>query len=43
MSRVKLAFSVEHLQKLRGMFELFEPREMGRFFAARGIYCLNLV
>ena len=43
MSKVKLAFSVEHLQKLRGMFELFKPREMRRTSAAGGIYCLKLV
>ena len=43
MSRVEKVFSVEHLQTLRGVFELFEPREMLRSFAARGIYCLNLV
>ena len=35
--------SVEHLQVLRGMFGFFEPREMLRSFAARGIYCLKLV
>ena len=29
--------SVEHLQILRGMFGFFEPREMLRSFAARGI------
>ena len=28
--------SVEHVQVLRGMFGFFEPREMLRFFAARG-------
>ena len=37
MSRVEGVFSVEHLQILRRMFEFFEPREMLRFFAARGI------
>ena len=35
--------SVEHLQVLRGMFGFFEPREVLRTFAARGIYCLKLV
>ena len=35
--------SVEHVQLLRGMFGFFEPREMLRSFAARGVYCLNLV
>ena len=35
--------SVEHVQLLRGMFEFFEPREMLRSFAARGMYCLKLV
>ena len=34
---------VEHLQSLRGMFGFFEPREMLRSFAARGMYCLKLV
>ena len=33
----------EHLQVLRGMFGSFEPKEMLRSFAARGIYCLKLV
>ena len=28
--------SVEHVQLLRGMFGLFEPRKMLRSFAARG-------
>ena len=35
--------SVEHLQVLRGMFGFFEPREMLRSFAVRGMYCLKLV
>ena len=35
--------SVEHVQLLRGMFGFFEPREMLRSFAARGMYCLKLV
>ena len=35
--------SVEHVQSLRGMFGFFEPREMLRSFAARGMYCLKLV
>ena len=35
--------SVEHVQVLRGMFGFFEPREMFRSFAARGMYCLKLV
>ena len=35
--------SVEHLWVLRGMYGFFEPREMVRSFAARGIYCLKLV
>ena len=35
--------SVEHVQLLRGRFGFFEPREMLRFFAARGMYCLKLV
>ena len=35
--------AVEHVQLLRGMFGFFEPREMLRSFAARGIYCLKLV
>ena len=33
--------SVEHVQLLRGMFEIFEPREMLRSFVARGMYCLK--
>ena len=36
-------FYVEHLQVLKGMFGFFEPREMLRSFAAKGIYCLKLV
>ena len=35
--------SVEHVQLLRGVFEFFEPREMLRSFAARGMYCLKIV
>ena len=35
--------SVEHVQLLRGKFGFFEPREMLRSFAARGMYCLKLV
>ena len=35
--------SVEHVQLLRGMFGFFEPMEMLRSFAARGMYCLKLV
>ena len=35
--------SVKHVQLLRGMFGLFEPGEMLRPFAARGMYCLKLV
>ena len=35
--------SVEHVQLLRGMFGLFELREILRSFAARGKYCLKLV
>ena len=35
--------SVEHVQLLRGMFGFFEPREMLRSFAARGMYNLKLV
>ena len=35
--------SVDHVQLLRGMFGSFEPREMLRSFAARGMYCLKLV
>ena len=35
--------SLEHVQLLRGMFGFFEPREMLRSFAARGMYCLKLV
>ena len=35
--------SVEHVQVLRGMFGFFEPKEMLRSFAARGIHCLKLV
>ena len=34
---------VEHFQVLRGMFGFFEPREIVRSFAARGVYCLKLV
>ena len=37
MSQVEYIFSVERLQTLRGMFEFFEPGEMLRSFAARGI------
>ena len=35
--------SVDHLQVLRRMFGFFEPREMLRSLAARGMYCLKLV
>ena len=35
--------SVEHVQLLGGLFGFFEPREMLRSFAARGMYCLKLV
>ena len=35
--------SVEHVQLLREMFGFFEPREMLRSFAARGMYCMKLV
>ena len=35
--------SVEHVQLLKGMFRFFEPREMLRSFAVRGMYCLKLV
>ena len=35
--------SIEHVQLLRRMFRLFEPREMLRSFVARGVYCLKLV
>ena len=35
--------SVEHVQLLRGTFGFFEPREMLRSFAARGMYGLKLV
>ena len=35
--------SVEHVQVLSGMFGFCEPREMLRFFVARGMYCLKLV
>ena len=35
--------SVEHVQLMRGMFGLFELREVLRSFVARGIYCLKLV
>ena len=35
--------SVEHVQSLRGMFGFFEPREMPRSSAARGVYCLKIV
>ena len=35
--------SVEHMQLLRGMFGLFEPRKILRSFVARGMYCLKLV
>ena len=35
--------SVEHVQLLREMFGLFEPREMLRSFVARGMCCLKLV
>ena len=35
--------SVEHVQSLRGMFGFFGPMEMPRSFAARGMYCFNLV
>ena len=34
---------MEHVQLLRGMFGFFEPREMLRSFAARGMYCLKFV
>ena len=27
----------------RGMFGIFEPREILRSFVARGVFCLNLV
>ena len=33
--------SVERVQLLRGMFGLFEQREMLRSFVARGMYCLK--
>ena len=42
MSEVEQCY-VEHLQVLRGMFGFFEPREMLRSFAPRGVYCLKLV
>ena len=35
--------SVEDVQVLRGMFGFFEPKEMLRSFAARGMYSLKLV
>ena len=35
--------SIEHLQLLKGVLRFFEPGEMLRSFAARGVYCLKLV
>ena len=35
--------SIGHLKLLREMLRFFEPREMLRSFAARGMYCLKLV
>ena len=35
--------SVEDVQVLRGMFGFFEPKEMLRSFAARGMYSFKLV
>ena len=35
--------SVEHVQVLRGMFGFFDPREILRYFGARGMHCSKLV
>ena len=35
--------SVEHVKVLKEMFGFFEPREMLRSSAARGMYCLKIV
>ena len=40
---LKVPAVVEHVQLLRGMFGFFEPREMLRSFAARGMYCFKLM